>query len=452
MYFSSRPPTARSRRANQFTPVNAMVNGALQALADIALQPVIFLAAIAYLLGGSPYQIAGFAVVSLASWALADWIAAPLRLMLRRDFRLVTIGSVIRLAAAIAIGIIGLRLEDGNSPDQVGVLLVAYAVYQLASAVIGRASVHSIHGTGALGSRRGLFRSRAIIGAIASVIGAGAVWSALGTTGTTGDNGGLVLVLAAIGIASATWFLLAIPGNRRIEPRTAYRSQSSRQGLAALQSRAYRRFLVFRSTLALSAAADPFLIVFGLEQLGLTLGEVGAALAVYAAGHLLGMVFWPRWAAARSARAPLQVTPLLRLVVLVVAVSIPSISASGLYAGRFDGPEVAIRCFIAIFSLLGLVTSANNVASQPYLLAILPDDVSRPAIALTNTILGVLAFAPLAAAFVVERFSLETLLYVAIVLAFVALVASGMLAASRVRVRQRYGSRGMRRSVVRGLI
>ena len=429
-----------------------MLNGALQALADIALQPVILLAAIAYLLGGSSYQIAGFAVVSLASWALADWIAAPLRVMLRRDFRLVTIGSVIRLVAAIAIGIIGVRLADSNAPDQVRALLVAYAVYQLASAVIGRASVHSIHGTGALGSRRGLFHGRALVGVVAAVIGAGAVWSALGATGTTGDNGGLVLLLGAIGIASATWFLLAIPGNRRIEPRSPYRNHTARQGLAALQSRAYRRYLFFRSLMALSAAADPFLIVFGLEKLGLTLGEVGAALAIYAAGHLLGTVVWPRWAAARSARAPLQITPLLRLVVLVVAVSIPSISASGLYAGRFDGPEVAIRCFIAIFGLLGLVTSANNVASQPYLLAILPEDVARPAIALTNTILGVLAFGALAAAFLVERYSLEALLYVAIVLAFIGLVASGMLAASRVRVRQRYGTRGLRRPVVRGLV
>ena len=451
MYFSSRQPTARSRQANHFTPVNAVLNGALQALADIALQPVIVLAAIAYLLGASSYQIAGFAVVSLASWALAEWIAAPLRVLLRRDFRLVTISSVIRLAAAVAIGLIGLRLADSNAPDQVGGLLVAYAVYQLSSAVIGRASVHSIHGRGALGSRQGLFRSRAVIGAAAAVVGAIAVWSALGAAGTTGDNGGLVLCLAAIGIASATWFLLAIPGNRRIEPRSPFRSHSSQQGLVALQSRAYRRYLFFRSMLGLSAAADPFLIVFGLEKLGLTLGEVGAALAIYAAGHLLGMIVWPRWATARSARAPLQVTPLLRLVALVVAVSIPSISASGLYAGRFDGPEVAIRCFIAVFGLIGLVTSANNVANQPYLLAILPEGVARPAILLTNTILGILAFGALAAAFLVERFSLEALLYVAIVLAFVALVASGMLAASRVRVRQRFGTRGLRRPVVRGL-
>ncbi len=452
MYFSSRLPTARSRRANQFTPINAMLNGALQALSDIALQPVILLAAIAYLLGGSSYQIAGFAVVSLVSWALAEWIASPLRILLRRDFRLVTIGSVIRLAAAVAIGVIGLRLADSNARDQVGALLVAYAIYQLASAVIGRASVHSIRGAGALGSRRGLFRSRAIIGAVAAVIGAGAVWSALGSTGTTGDNGGLVLVLAAIAIMTATWFLLAIPGNRRIEPRAPHRSQSSRQGLGALQSRAFRRYLLFRSVLALSAAADPFLIVFGLSKLGLTLGEVGAALAIYAAGHLLGMAFWPRWAAARSARAPLQITPLLRLVTLVVAVSIPSISASGLYAGRFDGPEVAIRCFITIFGLLGLVASANNIASQPYLLAILPEGLAYPAIALTNTILGALAFGALAAAFLVERFSLEAMLYVAIVLAFIALIASGMLAESRVRVRHRFGARSIRRPVVRGLI
>ena len=452
MYFSTRVPRARSRRANQFTPVNALLNGALQALADIALQPVILLAAIAYLLGGSSYQIAGFAVVSLASWALAEWVAAPLRVILRRDFRLVTISSVIRLVAAVAIGVIGLRLADADARDQVGALLVAYTIYQLASAVIGRASVHSIQGGGALGSRRGLFRSRAIIGAAAALIGGVAVWSALRAPGTTGDQGGLALVLAAIGIAAATWFLLAIPGNRRIEPRAPHRGRSAREGLPALRFRAYRHYLFFRSVLALSAAADPFLIVFGLVQLGLTLGEVGAAIAVYAAGHLLGMLIWPEWTAARGARAPLQMTALLRLLILVVAVSIPSISASGLYAGRFDGPDVAVRCFIAIFGLLGLVTSANNVANQPYLLDIVPADLAHPAIALTNTILGGLALGALAAAFLVERFSLQAMLYVAIILAFVALVGSGLLADSRIRIRQRYGSRGVRRPIARGLV
>jgi len=145
-------------------------------------------------------------------------------------------------------------------------------------------------------------------------------------------------------------------------------------------------------------------------------------------------------------------TALLRLLILVVAVSIPSISASGLYAGRFDGPDVAVRCFIAIFGLLGLVTSANNVANQPYLLDIVPADLAHPAIALTNTILGGLALGALAAAFLVERFSLQAMLYVAIILAFVALVGSGLLADSRIRIRQRYGSRGVRRPIARGLV
>lgn len=452
MYFSSRVPPARSRRANQFTPVNALLNGALQALADIVLQPIIFLPAIAFLLGGSSYQIAGFAVASLASWALADWVATPLRVMLRRDFRLVVLGSIIRVAATMTIAVLGLRLADSGSPGQVGTLLVAYAIYQLASAVVGRASVNSIQGTGALGSKRTLFRSRAVIAAVAAMIGAGAASSALGSDGTTGDNSGLVLVLAAIGIAGATWFLLAIPGNRRIEPRAPHRSRSARQGLPAFRLRPYRHYLFFRSVLALSAAADPFLIVFGLSELGLTLGEVGAAIAVYAAGHLAGMLVWPQWVAARSARAPLQMTALLRLLMLVVAVSIPSISASGLYAGRFDGPEVAIWCFIAIFGLLGLVSSANNVANQRYLLDILPTDLASPAIALTNTILGGLAFGALGAAFLVERFSLQAMLYVGIVLAFVALIASGMLTASRVRVRHRYGPPATRRPLARGLV
>ena len=219
--------------------------------------------------------------------------------------------------------------------------------------------------------------------------------------------------------------------------------------LTPLRSQAYRRFLIYRLFLALCAAADPFLIVFGLVRLGLNLGDIGLSVAVYATGHLAGILVWPRWVAMWSARAPLQIISLLRLLILVVAVSIPSISTSGLYAGRFDGPQVAVWCFSAIFGLLGLVVSANNVSNFPYLLDIVPAGQARPAIALSNAVMGVMALAPLAAAYLVERFSLESMLYSAIALAFIALVTSGLLVESRVRVRQRFGLQSVRRMMSR---
>lgn len=449
VYFASRPRQARARRSNQFTAVNAVLSGALQSLSDILLQPVIFLSAIAYVLGASSYQVAGFAVASLATWSWAGAIVSPLRMLLRRDYHLVVAGGAIRVAAAIAIGILGYRLPNAVDADLVPNLLIAYAVYQLASAVTGRATALSTRGGISMAAQRGLYRKRALTGVIVAVIGGAVAWSTLGSRGTAGENASILLILAAIGTAAATWFLLAIPGPRRIDSLASFRGNSVEHALTTLRSDAFRRYLVFRGALAMSAVADPFLIVFGLSELGLTLGEVGAAMAIYAVGHLAGILIWPRWIASRSSRGPLQMTSLLRLMALVIAVSIPSISTSGLYAGRFDGPDVAVRCFIALFGLLGLVASASIVSNQPYLLDIFPADLSGSAISLTNAVMGVIAFGPLGAAYIVNRFSLEATLYVAIAVAFVALLTSGLLVESRVEARQRFGSRRVQRRMSR---
>lgn len=449
VYVPSRDLALRSRRSNQFTPVNAILNGALQSLADIVLQPIIFLAGIAHLLGGSSYQIAGFTVAALASWALAGLIVWPLRLLRRGDYQSMIGGAVARMLAAIVLGVIGYRLPDGAAGGQVAALLIAYAVYQLAAAVVGRASVRAIQSAAAKASRKGLFRDRAITGAVMAVIGGLVVWSACRSMGTTGENSGILLVLAAIATAAATWFLFAIPAHHPSPAHSPSTSHLAAPVLTPLRSQAYRRFLIYRLFLAFCAAADPFLIVFGLVRLGLNLGDIGLSVAVYATGHLAGILVWSRWVAMWSARAPLQIISLLRLLILVIAVSIPSISTSGLYAGRFDGPQVAVWCFIAIFGLLGLVVSANNVSNFPYLLDIVPAGQARPAIALSNAVMGVMALAPLAAAYLVERFSLESMLYSAIALALIALVSSGLLVESRVRVRQRFGLRSVRRMMSR---
>ncbi len=44
---------------------------------------------------------------------------------------------------------------------------------------------------------------------------------------------------------------------------------------------------------------------------------------IYAGGHVAGMLIWPRLVAYRSARGPLQMSSLLRLLMLIVAVSGP---------------------------------------------------------------------------------------------------------------------------------
>ncbi|HEV2065743.1 MAG TPA: hypothetical protein VGR08_02825, partial [Thermomicrobiales bacterium] len=60
MFVPLNPGYTRKRKNNAFTPINGMLSGALQALADGILHPVILLPAVAALLDGSNVEIAAF--------------------------------------------------------------------------------------------------------------------------------------------------------------------------------------------------------------------------------------------------------------------------------------------------------------------------------------------------------------------------------------------------------
>jgi len=203
--------------------------------------------------------------------------------------------------------------------------------------------------------------------------------------------------------------------------------------------------MLFRVALGLAAAADPFIIVFGLRRVGLELGDIGLALVAYAIGHLAGILIWPHWSPHQSARAPLQIAALLRVLVLVITIGIPAIVSSTLYTDRFASAEPAVRLFLIQYVLLGLAVSAHGWANQRYLQDISTPETARQAVTTTNVVHGILAFGPFAAALLIDRTSLDEMLWIAAAIAFIALLISGFLIESRVFVVRRTGIRSRQR-------
>jgi MFS family permease len=99
-----------------------------------------------------------------------------------------------------------------------------------------------------------------------------------------------------------------------------------------------------------------------------------------------------------------------------------------------------MRGFAWGFALLGLASSVGNVGNQRYLTDITPRGAVHGLIMAANALAAITGLAPLGVAWLLEHYELERLLWAAAGVAIAALLASGLLVESRVRVRAALGA------------
>lgn len=438
MFLISRSRNA-PRQASRLASLYAVLNAGLEAVAGIALQPVIILAAVAFLLGGDNYQIAAFAVIALAGWALAPLLMLVVGSAIGDAYPVVLGAGVIRAIAVIVIGFIGFQIDDMSTSRVVSSLIVAYLVYHVSSAVAAQSTSGVIFAGIPRNQQMMIFRRRGYAAGIAAVIGALACWSVFRSDETFQIAVGLVLMLAAVSLASATWFLLTIRG-RATRTSLPQLRQLVSTATSACRGAAFRRYLSYKALLALTAAFDPFVIVFGFQQLGLEVAYLGWAILAFALGQLGGQLLWTRLVARHGARVPFQVAAFFRLLFLTLAISLPTLATSSFYADRFDNLDAAMGAFASGFALLGLAMSVGCAANQRYLMDIAPRGAVQGSILAANVAAGALAFAPFGVAWLLGRYDLERLLWGGIGVTILALLASGLLIDARVRIRTAPGA------------
>jgi hypothetical protein len=427
------------RRQSRLAPYNSVANALLQSMADTALNPAIVLASIAFLLGGTNNQIAAFTVIAVATWTLAPLALVLVRSIIGRPYPVIFTAAAIRLGAIATIGWTGLQIDDWSTTSVISTLVGAYLVYQVASSITSQASVGLLASSLRGSPGKAPLRWRSLAALTAALIVGWITWSILDSGQPFQDSVRNLLVLSTLAIAGATWFLLSIPAGQAstVSPRPRRLVSAIRKSLS---TSAFRRYVSFKLLLASVAAMDPFLIVYGFFELNLELRYVGWALLAWASGQVIGNLLWPRWIARTGPRVPFQLATALRLLLLLLVVSLPSLATSDLYNDRFDGPEPAMRLFASSFVLLGLAASTGNAANQRYLMDISPRGETSGTVFSANLVAAIGAFLPLLAAWSIDRYELEWAFWGAIGLAVITLIASGLLPNTRVRIRTTTGS------------
>ena len=437
----------RPLTGKQVAQVHSILGVAMQRLADALLQPIALLAAIVWLLDGSFGDVAIITVVASASLALGS-IIMPYVLSLVEDVRLVILGaSTVRAAAAALIGILGWRVTSIKQDDFVALLIVSLLFYQIGSAVNvvtnPRSTIVAI-------DQPTTVRARQVAGAVAGMIGGLIAWRTLGNDALTfPQSAGWLLALAGIASIAAIWFQVTAPVRRgAFEHKPSLVSREEVEAL--LQTGTMRRFLGFRLLFGFADLADPFLVIYGIVQMGLNLRYIGAIMLVLTLAQVGGGVLWTAFRRAEGSRRSLQIAAMLRLTGIAIAAGVPLIANSGAYDDRFDSPAPGSWAFVTAFILLGLGQSTYLRNEQAYAKRIASDESLYPAaIMLTNFSLIITSMAAFIGVWIIHVSSLEGAILVAAMISFLALLSSGLLVGRRTPRRRALspGLRGPRKPI-----
>jgi len=413
----------------QIAQAHSIASVALQRLADALLQPMILLPAIVWLLNGSYVDIAIITVVASGSSAFGG-IVMPYILYLLEDVRVVILGAnVVRAAAAALIVVLGWRAASFEQADFVSLLIISVVFYELGSAVNITTNPRS---TIANLDQPTSIRSRQTAGALAGILGGLIAWSTLSNDALIFPrSAGWLLVLGGIASISSVWFQLTAPIRRdMLYHKPSFVGFEDIQALVRLGN--VRRFIYFRLVFGLAALADPFLIIYGIMQMGLNLAYVGATVLVLAISQVIGGVVWTVFRKARGSRRSMQIAALLRLAGISLAMGVPIVADSSAYAERFDSQTPGSWLFVFAFALLGLGQSTYLRNERPYAIRIAGDQSLYPAaIMLTNFTMLVTAISAMVGAWIIGAWSLETAMVTAAMVAFIALLMSGLLIGRR---------------------
>ncbi len=439
--------------------VNALLGtgiAGLSALADTLIMPAIVLAFFAGQMTRS-YVVIGFvAAIASGVWAISRLPASMLVAPQRRKQPWALAAALVRAAALGLLAFVTYRIAPGGLAGNESSLLRSFLICFIAYAIAnGFASVpteallgKSVPNT----SRAQFYRQRAWLGAILAVLGALVVAQLFREGGpATPRQFALVFLTAAVCQIAIAIFIASVREPLRVaEGRAALPVAAFRQVPQALADRDYRRFIIFRVLLSLTAIVDPFLILFAVTRLGLSGAIVGAYVMAYVLGVLMSQPAWAAIARKVGDRACLQVAAFFRLLPPLLALVLPYVASSQFFQERLGGSRVVEIAFGAAFWFIGAASAGQARANFGYLAEFAPTRLRSTYATITNGILAIAAFAPVAGGILIERGGYELLFLVAAVIGLLAVFASGAMTDAFVRASSSASALRLRRNVGRG--
>ena len=428
------------RRGMSLNAPVAIISSALLAFADAFLIPAIVLAAVTSQLTDDLTTVGLAVSIAGGLWYLPQVLSSGVIQYRRRVKPVLLLGGGIRAAALGLFAWIGFREDDFTDSERLRWFLMALIVSTVASSfsippmnALTTRSVRSIE-------RKQIFTRRPILALILAIVAGLIVARVFGDTGPGFPrNLTLIVLAAAASVAAGTFLAGLIREPARLQPHTTPAlGEAVRGSLNQLRSAPYRRFLVFRTLSGCTAGFDPLIILYGIERLALPFGYIGYYVALYAGVRLISEPLWILLARSAGHRALLQATTALRLFALGIALVLPGLIDNDFWRDNITDVNAPAKALGLSFMLLGAASSGLVRGSYGYLNETVSQNNRFYASSLTNSVLTVVAFAPILILSQVAHRGYAEVLTAGALLSLITLMASGLLPNSAATVRKKF--------------
>jgi hypothetical protein len=124
----------------------------------------------------------------------------------------------------------------------------------------------------------------------------------------------------------------------------------------------------------------------------------------------------------------LQGATVVRLIAPAIALAMPPLAATELIRDRLPDATLLTTVYGVVFFAIGASLAAQSRGNYDYLAALAPRPILPMYVGMTNSVLAVVAFAPVLAGIMIQRFGYEVLFGTAAALGLAAVFAGGWLA------------------------
>jgi hypothetical protein len=399
---------------------------------EVMLLPSLVLAFFVAELTPSYTTIGLVPAIAVAFWTMARIPAALMTANRRRKQPWAFGAAVARAGAIVILAVVTLRTDPTSlgvsARPLLGTLFLCLIVYALAGG-FGSVPHHALLRSTASNEAWSTFLTRRAVWSAALAVLAGLIVSRLlGSDALLfpSNYGRLFLAAAVLLIAGAVFTAVQRePASGPLFAEPAIAPRAWRQPLADAR---FRRLLLFRVLLAGTAAIDPFLFLYAVTRLGVPMTTIGSYALAAVLGWVMSAPLW-YWLDRRSGpRGVLQSAAVVRLVAPAMALVVPQIASSDPLRTRLGDVEVLTAVYGIAFFAIGASLAALSRGGYTYLAIVTPRQMLRPAIALSNVVLAVLAFAPVVGGAIIQSYGYEALFGAAAALGLVAVFAGGRLA------------------------
>jgi hypothetical protein len=326
---------------------------------------------------GAPASLTGLLVPiresgsMLPQAALVPWVR-------RRAIRkwVWVLGALLQASAVVIMAVVAATLEGAAAGIA---LLVALAMFSLARSLSSIASKDVLGRTMPKGTR-GQITGYATIGA-----GVASITVGLGLRVFGGQDAAPSTFVWLLAGAAAAW-VLAAAVFARIEERPGEREDdgsghgATARALTLLRDDApFRRFVIARTLLLVSALSPPFVVTLATEQGGAGLQGLGAFVISSGIAALVGGRVWGRLAD-RSSRKAMMLAAGLASTVVVVFLGILTI----------DGARELTLLYPLTYLLLALVHHGARIGRKTYVVDLAEGNKRTDYVAVSNTAIAVL--------------------------------------------------------------